>query len=254
MISEMRRKQILELLKRDGMVFTKELSKKFKVSSMTIRRDLKYLEDAGYLKRTYKGAILEDFNTELSFMERVAKYKEIKKRIAQKAIEYISEKDFIALSGGSTTFQLATLLVQSTLSNLTILTNSLNIAVKLIEKKSFNVIVAGGPVREKSYECIGTSVISTIKKYNINKFFMGVNGISFEKGISMSNADEAEVAKVFIERSARKIVISDHSKIGQVRLGYVCDISDVDLFIIDKNVPEFFKKGIERHKVKVDFV
>ncbi len=254
MISELRRKQILELLKKNGMVFTKELSEKFKVSPMTIRRDLKYLEDAGYLKRTYKGAILEDFNTELSFMERITKYKEAKKKIAKKAIEYVSEGDFIALSGGSTTFQLAVLLVESNISDLTVLTNSLNIAVKLIEKKSFNVIVAGGPVREKSYECVGSSVISTIRKYNIKKFFMGVNGISFKKGISMSNADEAEVAKVFIERSIMKIVISDRSKIEQVKMGYVCEISDVDLFIMDKDVPDFFRKGIEKYKVRVDFV
>jgi DeoR/GlpR family transcriptional regulator of sugar metabolism len=86
MISEIRRKRILEILRRDNNVVTKELSKMFNVSPMTIRRDFKQLEGLGYVKRTYKGAIIEDLGTELSFMDKTLKCREEKERIAKKAV------------------------------------------------------------------------------------------------------------------------------------------------------------------------
>ncbi len=254
MISEVRRKQILEILRKEGNVVTKELSERFKVTPMTIRRDLKYLEEAGYAKRTYKGAVLEELGTELSFMEKVLKNKKEKEKIAKRAIEHIYDGDFIALSGGSTTFQLTLQLIESDIKNITILTNSINIAAKLIERKGFHVIVAGGPVREKSYECVGESVIETVNQYNIGKFFVGVNGISVNRGISMSNIDEALVARAMIKRSLTTIVVADHTKIGHVRMGHTCDISEIDLLIMDKDVPEDFRKEIETLGIKVELV
>lgn len=254
MISEVRRKRILEILRREGNVVTKELSGRFEVTPMTIRRDLKYLEEAGYARRTYKGAVLEELGTELSFMERVLKNKKEKEKIAKKAIEHIYDGDFIALSGGSTTFQLTLQLIESDIKDVTILTNSINIAAKLIEKKGFHVIVAGGPVREKSYECVGESVIETVSRYNIGKFFVGVNGISVKEGISMSNIDEASVARAMIKRSLSTIVIADHTKIDHVRIAHTCDISDIDLLITDKDIPKEFKNECETLGVKIELV
>ena len=229
MISEIRRKQILEILRRDNNVVTKELSKMFNVSLMTIRRDLKQIEELGYIKRTYKGAIIEELGTELSFMDKTLKYREEKERIAKKAVEYIQESDFIALTGGSTTFQLALSLIKSDITDLTILTNSINIAAKLIDRKGFHVIVAGGPMREKSYECVGESVLKTINQYNIGKFFLGVNGLSIKGGVSVSNIEESTVAQTTLKRSLMNIVIADNTKVGHNRMGYVCEIGDIDL-------------------------
>jgi len=251
MISEIRRKRILEIIREDKNVVTKELSKSFNVSLMTIRRDLKQLEELGYLKRTYKGAILEELGTELSFVEKLLKFREEKKNIAIKALEFIQENDFIALTGGSTTFQLALALVESELKKLTILTNSINIAAKLIGRQGFQVIVAGGPIREKSYECIGESVINTIKQYNIGKFFMGINGLSLRGGISMSNIEESSVARAVLQKSLMTIVIADNSKIDMNRMGYICNIKDIDLLIMNKGIPKDLKKEIEKERVKV---
>jgi len=254
MISEIRRKRILEILRRDNNVVTKELGKIFNVSPMTIRRDLKQLEGLGYVKRTYKGAIIEELGTELSFMDKILKCREEKERIAKKAVEYIQESDFIALTGGSTTFQLALSLIESDITDLTILTNSINIAAKLIDRKGFHVIVAGGPIREKSYECVGESVLETINQYNIGKFFLGVNGLSIRGGISMSNIEESTVARAALKRSLMNIVIADNTKVGHNRMGHICEISDIDLLIMNKEVPEKFKKELERVGVKVRLV
>ena len=254
MISEIRRKQILEILRRDNNVVTKELCKIFNVSSMTIRRDLKQLEGLGYVNRTYKGAIIEELGTELSFMDRVFKCKEEKERIAKKAVEYIQEGDFIGLTGGSTTFQLALSLIESDITDLTILTNSINIAAKLIDRKEFHVIVAGGPMREKSYECVGESVLKTINQYNIGKFFLGVNGLSIRGGVSMSNIEESTVARAALRRSLMNIVIADNTKVGHDRMGYVCEIRDIDLLIMNKGMPKKFKKELERVGVKIRLV
>jgi len=52
-----RRSQIVEMVQKNGMINNKELMEKFSISIETVRRDLKYLEDQGYLKCVYGGAV-----------------------------------------------------------------------------------------------------------------------------------------------------------------------------------------------------
>jgi len=249
-LAEIRRQKILEYIRKKNAVTTSELCEMFKVSRMTIRRDLKYLEEKGYVKATYNGAILELPNVELSFAEKYSCQQEGKQEIAKKAIEFLLDNDFVAISGGTTNFALVEQIVNSSLKNLKVLTNSLNIAMKLTEKQDIELIIIGGKVREKSYECIGHQAIEFIENYNITKFFMGIDGISDNFGFSMASYEESMVAQTFVKKSMETYVLADHTKFDKVFPGYVCNFKDVKAVITDSKIStkiaEKYKKlGVE---------
>lgn len=250
MLAEVRRQKILEYIRKKNAVTTSELCELFKVSRMTIRRDLKNLEEKGYVRTTYNGAILELPNVELSFVEKYSCHQEEKRRIAKKAIEFLFDNDFIAISGGTTNFAFTEQIINSDLKNLKVLTNSLNIAIKLMEKQDIELIIIGGKIREKSYECIGHQAIEFIRNYNISKFFMGVDGISEGFGFSMASYEESLVAQMLVKKSIETYVLADNSKFDKVFPGYVCGFKDIKAIITDsgvstKIVEKYKKLGVE---------
>ncbi|MDI3472002.1 MAG: DeoR family transcriptional regulator, fructose operon transcriptional repressor [Thermotogaceae bacterium] len=243
MLAEVRRQKILDYIREKTAVTTSELCDIFKVSRMTIRRDLKYLEEKGYIRATYNGAILELPNVELSFAEKYSTQQDEKREIANKAFEFLMDNDFIAISGGTTTFALVEKIVESNLKNLRVITNSLNVAMKLTEKQDIELIIIGGKVREKSYECIGHEAVGFLEKYNISKLFMGIDGISEKFGFSMASCEEAAVARAFVNKSVETYVLADHTKFGKVFPGYVCGLKEIKAVITDSSVsPKLIEK------------
>lgn len=245
MLAEVRRQKILEYIRKKTAVTTSELCDIFKVSRMTIRRDLKHLEEKGYIRATYNGAILELPNVELSFAEKYSSNQAEKREIANKAFEILMDNDFIAMTGGTTNFALAEKIVESDLKNLKVITNSLNIAMKLTEKQDIELIIIGGKVREKSYECIGHETVRFLEKYNISKLFMGIDGISEKFGFSMASCEEASVARTFVNKSVETYILADHTKFNKVFPGYVCGLKEVKAVITDSKISS---KLVEKYK------
>ncbi|MEM3290545.1 MAG: DeoR/GlpR family DNA-binding transcription regulator, partial [Candidatus Micrarchaeaceae archaeon] len=244
MLSEERRMKIFEYLKGKVSVTTDELIEKFNVSGSTIRRDLEYLATKQLIRRSHSGAIVNTPYTEGSFIVNYNFMKEEKKVIAEKAVKLIGNNDFIALSGGTTSYMLARAIINSSLRDLTILTNSVNIATLIIESvKDFKLILTGGIPRKGTYECVGEIALRSIRNFNIDKFFVGINGISVEGGITFSNMDEAMVAKEIHSHSGRTYVIADHTKFGVVKPVRILEISEVDGIITDL-VPKDFQEGL----------
>ncbi len=254
MLSEERRMKIFEHLKSKTSATTNELIEKFAVSGSTIRRDLEYLEDKHLIRRTHSGAVVNAPYTEGNFIVNYNFMREEKKIIAGKALKLIEENDFIALSGGTTSYMLALEIINSSLKELTILTNSVNISNLIIESvKDFRLILTGGIPRKGTYECIGEIALRTIRNFNIDKFFVGVNGISLEGGITFSNIEEAEIAKEIHSRSSKTYVIADHTKFGVVKLARTLEITEVDGIITD-SVPEVFSKKLFDANKQVKFI
>ena len=243
MLSEERRMKIFEYLKSKTSATTDELIEKFNASGSTIRRDLEYLANKQLIRRTHSGAIVNTPYTEGSFIVNYNFMKEEKQKIAKKALKLIENNDFIALSGGTTSYMLALEIIDSSLRDLTILTNSVNISTLIIESiKDFRLILTGGIPRKGSYECIGEIALRTIRNFNIDKFFVGVNGISIEGGITFSNMEEAEIAKEIHSRSRETYVIADHTKFGVVKRIRTFEINQIDSIVTDCVSEDFMKK------------
>ena len=154
-----RRIKILELIREDGHAKVQELSKIFSVTEVTIRQDLEFLEKLGYIQREHGGAFLKDVgsfaktgklvNQEQSHEEKVA--------IARKAVTYINDDDVIILDSGSTTTEIAKLLLKY--NRLTVITNALNIALILGENPGINLIVTGGEFKAPTLSLTGDSFL-----------------------------------------------------------------------------------------------
>lgn len=248
LLSEERRMKIFEYFKSKTSVTTNELIEKFSTSGSTIRRDLEYLANKQLIKRTHSGAIINTPYTEESFIVNYNFMKEEKRIIARKALELIENNDFIALSGGTTCYMLALEIINSSLKKLTILTNSVNIANLIIESvKDFKLILTGGIPRKGSYECIGEIALRTIRNFNIDKFFLGVNGISIEGGVTFTNMEESEIAKEIHAHSSKTYIIADHTKFGIIKSARTLEISEVNGIISDL-IPEEFLKRLPNKK------
>lgn len=251
MLTHERQMEIFNYLKKNQSATTDELAKKFEISGSTVRRDLEALSEKKLIIRTHNGAVLNSPHAETSFAVAYNIMKKEKETIAIKALKLINNADFIALSGGSTAYILAKELVNSEIHELTVLTNSINIATMILEsKKSFNLIMAGGVPRKGSYECIGEITTNIIEQFNIDKFFMGVNGIDIEGGISFSSIEEAQVSRAIFHQSMQTFIIADNSKFSVIKPARISDVTHPDGIITDK-LPKKIEKDFIAKGAKI---
>jgi len=235
LLAEERRYAIFKFIKNNGSASTEELSETFRVSESTIRRDLAFLASKNLIQRTHSGALMNTTQPEAKFLSAHSTMQAEKKKIAKKAVKFINDGEFVAFSGGTTSFMLAIEAINSRISDLTVLTNSINVSLLILEsRKDFKLIVAGGLNVRGSYECVGEMTHKMIRGFNIDRFFMGANGVSQFGGISFSSFEEAEVSREAMRRSKETYVIVDHSKFEVTKRARVAALQDVTAIITDE--------------------
>lgn len=237
MFAEERKELIVETVNKNVKSTVAQLCERFSVSPATIRNDLRELELAGRLKRTHGGAISNRRATfEPDSYQKEIECIEQKRLIAGIAAVYIQEGDTIALDTGTTTFELAKLLVD--IEDLTVVTNDLQIAAYLERNAKANIIMAGGAVRRNFHCTAGQKALDTIGDLNVDKTFVGANGISLARGLSTPNIDTANVKTALIEISDQVIVLADGTKFGKNSFAKFADIDQIDIFITDDGADE----------------
>jgi len=246
LLAEERRYAIFKVIKNNGSASTEELADTFRVSGSTIRRDLSFLANKNLIRRTHSGALMNTTQPEARFLSAHNTMQAEKRKIARKALKLIKDGDFVAFSGGTTSFMLAIEVINSKLSDLTVLTNSINISLLILEsRKDFRLIVAGGLHVKGSYECVGEMTHKMVRGFNIDRFFMGANGVSELGGISFVSFEEAEVSREILGRSREAYVIVDHSKLEVTKSARVAALKDVAAIITDE-IPEELKTRYQR--------
>ncbi|PID51367.1 MAG: transcriptional regulator [Pasteurellales bacterium] len=250
MLQNTRLQNILTLVEELDYISVSDLVEKFNVSAVTIRKDLTFLEQQGYLYRNHGGASKKSSHT---FERSIDTKKEInaqqKKAIAQKAVSFIEENDSIILTSGTTIYQMAK--EMRNVKNLTVLTPSLPVAFELCKNNDINLIQLGGEVRKSSASVIGAFSESLLKEFSCNKLFLGIDGISIDFGISTSNIAEASLNKKMIEVAEQIYILGDSSKICKKGFGKICEINKIDCFITDKNIKDKQKQYLEAYGVNV---
>lgn len=251
MFAEERQKKILELLKKNRRVSNTELIKKFGVSGTTIRIDLTELEQKGLLSRTHGGAILKEDPVfgEDSISSRRGKNRERKECIARKARKEIHDGDTILLDSGTTALELAKLLKD--VNNLTVITNDLQVALKLQKYHEIHLILLGGRVRT-SFECtVGGMGIRTLEELSVDKVFMTTNALSVQKGATTPNLDNAEIKREMMKIGNRKYLLCDSTKIGTKTVCSYAKIGEFDILFTDDQITPEERKSIEEQSVTV---
>jgi DeoR/GlpR family transcriptional regulator of sugar metabolism len=249
---------ILRDLRQLGSISVEALRDKLDVSLATVRRDLQELEERGLLRRTHGGAVAieplfyEAFRRDQSFQDQVGSFADEKRRIAQAASELISSGDTIALTSGTTTTEIIRCL--HALSGITVVTNTVNVAMELSNRKDINVFVTGGHLRGDWFSLVGPAAAATLGGLFVDLLFIGVNGIDAQRGLTCFNSDEADINLAMVRQAKRKIAVADHSKLGVVAKWLICPTSAIDMLITDsgateKAVAEFLKHGVEVRQV-----
>lgn len=233
-----RRAMILKMLEKENEVSVTKLSKSLGISEVTIRKDLTILQNQHLLVRTRGGAIrrpIENLNEDTAISQkRMFNFHE-KQRIGILAATLIKNGDHIVLDSGTTTLEIAKNLDRFT--DLTILTNALNIAEELMKYKRFTVVMLGGHVRFNSHSTIGPIALKTLSHFTNYKLFLGVDSFSFENGISTPNMEEAMLNQAMISQASEVIAVFDSSKFNKRSFCHITNAENIHAIVTDKNLP-----------------
>ncbi|MFL6042129.1 MAG: DeoR/GlpR family DNA-binding transcription regulator [Gaiellales bacterium] len=223
--------RIVEQISTNGSVGVGDLAETLGVSAATVRRDLQLLEEQRLLARTHGGAVAHGVLYELPLRYRSARRQEDKARIAKAAAQRVADGSAIGMTGGTTTTEVARAL--SDRRQLTVVTNSLNIASELAVRPNLKLVVTGGVARAESYELVGPLAEAALASFNLDVVLVGVDGISVAAGLTTHHDVEAHTNRALIARARRVVVVTDSSKIGQVAFARICDLESVDEVISD---------------------
>ncbi len=245
-----RRDSIIQIIQKNGKVRVDDLSEQFEVSSVTIRNDLDFLEKKGICYRTHGGALIRKNVYEDPTLEEKQKInKKEKERIGAKALEFIDSGDSILLDSGTTTMEIAYRL--NSKKNLTVMTNALNIALKLLSFDDINVMLTGGTLRKESYSLVGPEAEASIRNYYFDKLFLGVDGLDFDVGLTTPNPREAQLNRIMVSRAHQVIAVSDSSKFGRRSFSHICSIDSIDTLITDSDISTDFENELLLRNVDV---
>lgn len=232
-----RHQHILHKLKKEGSVEVLDLCAELKVSSVTIRKDLKLLEDKGLLYRTHGGGTLKNpYTGDRHVSEKEKINSNEKSSIGSVAASLIEPNDCIIIGSGTTVLALAKNL--RPVGNLTVLTAALNVAAALIHHPEVEVFQLGGMLRKSSSSATGPYAEKILEDFSCSKFFLGVDGIDVEFGLTTTNVAEAQLNRKMIQSSQKTIVLADSSKFGKRGFGKICRLEDVEQVITDSGISE----------------
>jgi DeoR family transcriptional regulator, fructose operon transcriptional repressor len=193
-------------------------------------------------RRVHGGAIpLQDLSFEPEVTARV-EYAEEKRRIAKAALAHLPRTGTILIDAGSTTARLAELIPPD--RQLTVFTNTLPTPLALAGRPNLTVYTLGGRVRNLTLAEVDSRAARTLSEINVDVAFLGTNGISLDRGLTTPDPAEAAVKRLMLLCARRRVLMSDHSKIGQVSTHKHGELSDVDLLITDTGIDGTDEKAL----------
>lgn len=248
MLANQRREKIFELIQEDGHAKVHELSVIFKVTEVTIRQDLERLESKGLIEREHGGAFLKNIDTNVRniSLQNQANM-QAKVAIAQRAKMIINEGDTIILDSGSTTTEIARLLVDA--KNLTVITNALNIALILGVNPGINLVVTGGEFKAPTLSLTGQKAADFFSGIHADKLFLATAGISLKSGLTYPSISDICMKRAMIESSNEVYLVADSSKIGRNSFASLGALSLVNHLITDSGINQESIKMLQEHDI-----
>ncbi|QNF32281.1 DeoR/GlpR transcriptional regulator [Adhaeribacter swui] len=245
-----RHQLILQKLKEDGQVNIQELSDLMEVSGVTIRKDLKLLEDKNLLFRTRGGgSITNPYAIERPINEKEFIRSDEKQKIAKAALELIGQNDSIIIGSGTTVFQLARCLQPT--KHVTVITPAVKVTLELCNRPNVEVLQLGGLIRPNSSSVAGAYAENLLASISCGMLFLGVDGIDLEFGFSIANLTETSLNQKMVEAAQVIVVLADSSKFGRRGLGRVCSLEQVQYIVTDSGVQASTVEKLEERGIKV---
>ncbi len=236
-----RRGRLLDLIRVRGFAALEELVRELGVSESTVRRDLDALEEQGAAKRTHGGVLYAGGMPRLAeFDERQPAHWAAKRAIAARAAGVISDGETVLLDGGTTTYEVARLLVGRSLQ---VVTNSLPVANLFASESRSDLVLLGGYVSPRTGVCLGPYANELLGRLHVTTTVLSAAGIA-DEGLFNAHLLLAETEQAMLRAAGRVIVVADSSKFGRKSLTLVAPLAEIDAFVSDDGLTDDWKARI----------
>jgi DeoR/GlpR family transcriptional regulator of sugar metabolism len=248
MIERERDERLIAIVRASGSVTVEALSRELGVGPSTIRRDLQRLARSGRLVRTYGGATLADRPAGGTGPQPTRARAE-KLRVALAAAGLVQDGQTIILTSGSTAVELAHQLVDR--RDLTVITNSLDVAQILLDREGIQLVVLGGVVRPRMHSLLGHLTEQACREMRADTLFMGIGAISLEGGLMNDYMPEILTDRALRSMATSVVVIADAGKFDLVAPAFVFGLDNVDVIVTDRSVGPEIVENLTARGIRV---
>lgn len=246
---------ILSCLEQKGRVKVSELSRELSCSQVTIRSDLKKLEEQRLIKQIRGGAVKSELELPVIFPPgNILKKKEEKRRIADKAYEYIDDQDTIILDDSSVNYYLALKIKEGKNKSILVITNSLICAGVLASLPHVKLFMLGGQIDGSLPAAMGDLAVNTLANFRVNKAFISAYGVNFSAGVTSIGSPQMQVKKAILESANRVFLLVDSSKFGGGYILVVCPLNRIERIITDTGIGSEDLRRAQEQKINIDVV
>lgn len=254
MLAIQRLKEIKKILNEKGSVVVSSLSKQFRVSEETIRRDLEKLEKSNVLRRVRGGAYLQtdsDKQVPLEIRENI--YLVEKQKMADKCVEFINDGDTLMIDSSTTAACVAQKLNKCQ-KKVTVITNSMKVVEEFQASKWVKVVCIGGGLRKRTRSFIGIQALTQLENLYANKAIISCTALNKKFGATDDSEREAEIRKKMIDNSEKVYLIADGTKFDTLESHLICNFTDVDKLITEKRLSKDWEKILKEQNVEIIYV
>ena len=249
MLAIERKNEILNRLRNEKRVLVSELAEVYNVTEETIRRDLDKLEKEGYATKTYGGAILGNTTkTDLSYAVRNKANVEAKKMIAALIVDLIEDGDHLMIDHSSTCYFSMKKLREK--KNLTVITNSVELASEICTIEGWNVYMTGGQLRPESMALSGPASFEILHTYHVDKTLFSCKGIDMAAGITDSNDLHAEIKHAMVCAAKQPILAVDSSKFDKISFVNIARLQEVRVVVTNTKPSEEWLRTLARMEIR----
>jgi DeoR family transcriptional regulator of aga operon len=252
LLTERRRRSVLDLVDRDGQVTVADMVRRFSISAVTVRNDLDALASLGAVVRSHGGAVRRlEATQDYPLRTKETLHRDEKIRIGRAAAELVQTGETIILDSGTTTAEVARHLKRMRIPSLTVITNALNIAVELADTPGITLIMIGGLLRPVSCSFVGPQAEAMMNEFHADRLFLAVDGFDLENGPSTPDMLEAQLNNVMI-RSAKEVnVVTDSSKLGRRSVSKIGPFNKIRRLITDNRATQEFTEELRNKGIQV---
>ena len=250
LLSEPRRRRILEWIQEEGSARVRDLAVAFQVSDATIRQDLERLENEGFVTREHGGAFLNPVKPQVGTM--VLHHQDNmdkKRRIGALAASLVKDGETLIMDAGTTTTEIALRL--TTKRNLTLITNALNIAIILGAVPTFAVHMPGGQFKSPTLSLSGDKSVEYFSDVFAAKLFLATAGVALDAGLTYPSFADLQLKQAMIKAAAHVYLVADSTKINKTSFTRLGSLDVIQSFITDDGISDADVKEFERRGVEV---
>ncbi|HEX3429207.1 MAG TPA: DeoR/GlpR family DNA-binding transcription regulator [Candidatus Limnocylindrales bacterium] len=251
-----RQEHIARIVEEHGRARVSELASRFRVSAVTIRKDLLALESEQRVVRAHGGAISVDRSRpEVSFDIRERLQSDEKLRIGAAAAALVHDGESIVMDASTTALSVARQLkARGGWSQLTVLTNGLRLAAELAGHPGIIVLMLGGRVRWEALSVVGQLGDGLFSRINVQTAFLGAAGFTLESGLSDATDEEAQIKRSMVAAAREVIAIVDHTKWERVAFATFCPTDKISAVLTDEAAPADMVQALAARGVDVRIV